>query len=201
MADLSSIAAEQITCIRGGRVVFRDVSFSVSQGHVLVVEGSNGSGKTSLLRMLAGLIAPAAGEIRCNGQASSADRRSELVGWLGHQDAAKPQLTPREALRFFAGLYGCPAPPDDALEKVGLAHAADLPCQYLSAGQKKRLALARLVMLGRPLWLMDEPFASLDAEGRVFATAFAREHADASGIVVIASHDPIELPCERLRLS
>ena len=201
MVDLASISAEKITCVRGGRVVFRDVNFHVEAGQPLIVEGANGSGKTSLLRMLAGLLSTAAGEIRVNECASNGEERSELVGWLGHQEAAKPQLTPRETLRFFVQLYGSAAHADDALARVGLDRAADLPCQYLSAGQKKRLALARLLGLGRPLWLMDEPFASLDAEGRMLATEFARAHASAGGIVVIASHDPIELPCERLRLS
>jgi heme exporter protein A len=201
VADLATLVVESITCVRGGRVVLRDVSFRVGSGQVLVIEGANGSGKTSLLRILAGLLAPAAGQIRVNDRPTDADVRTALIGWLGHQDATKPQLTPRETLQFFARLYGCTSMTDEVLARVGLQRAADLPCQYLSAGQKKRLALARLTMLGRPLWLMDEPFASLDTDGRALATEFARAHASSGGIVVIASHDAVELPCERLRLT
>lgn len=201
MQLVSQISVKNIACVRGGRIVFRDLSFLVRSGQVLVIEGANGSGKTSLLRMLAGLLAPSAGQIRVNDLQTDGDGRSALIGWLGHQDGTKPQLSPRETLQFFSRLYGCTAAIDDVLARVGLQHAADLPCQYLSAGQKKRLALARLTMLGRPLWLMDEPFASLDTDGRALATKFAGAHASSGGIVVIASHDPIALPCERLRLA
>ena len=155
------LTVENLTGIRGQRLLFRDLSFRVEAGQVLSLEGPNGAGKTSLLRMIAGFIAPAAGSIAF-GALSEPEERGKRIGWLGHHDAAKPQLTPREVLRFFSELYGAREPIDGVLTAVGLAQIADLPCQYLSAGQKKRLALARLRLSGRPLWLMDEPLAALD---------------------------------------
>jgi heme exporter protein A len=130
---------------------------------VLAVEGPNGVGKTSLLRMIAGFLRPAAGTIKLKArdEICEPEERGKLIGWLGHQDGAKPQLSPTEVLTFFARLYGNSSGVTSALAAAGLERCADLPCQYLSAGQKKRLALARLTMVARPLWLLDEPLAAL----------------------------------------
>jgi heme exporter protein A len=161
---ISSLTAEKLACARGERKLFEQLSFRVTAGQALAVEGANGAGKTSLLRLLAGFLSPAAGRIVMkigDAQSDDAEERGKQVGWLGHHDGLKPQLTVREQLAFYAGLYAKPA--DAAvLEQVGLTRQADLPCRYLSAGQKRRLALARLLVSQRPLWLLDEPFAALD---------------------------------------
>jgi len=193
------LTVENLTGIRGQRLLFRDLSFRVEAGQVLSLEGPNGAGKTSLLRMIAGFIAPAAGSIAF-GALSEPEERGKRIGWLGHHDAAKPQLTPREVLRFFSELYGAREPIDGVLTAVGLAQIADLPCQYLSAGQKKRLALARLRLSGRPLWLMDEPLAALDANGKALAAAMIAEHCAGGGLVVAATHEKLGMPCEQLIL-
>jgi heme exporter protein A len=200
---ISKVRVANLACQRGGRVVFRDLSFAVEAGRLLAVEGANGAGKTSLLRMIAGFIAPLEGMIAFDDESEISDPedRGKLIGWLGHQDAAKSQLTPHESLYFFAGLYGTTADADAALQAVGLKRVAELPCQYLSAGQKKRLALARLHMSGRPIWLLDEPLASLDAEGRGLVKSMIAAHCAGGGIAIAATHETIAEPYERLTLS
>jgi heme exporter protein A len=201
---LASLNGENLTCLRGGRLVFRDLGFSVGAGQVLSLEGPNGAGKTSLLRMVAGFLIPAAGTIRLHGDADGItdnEERGKFIGWLGHHDAAKPQLTPRETLTFFSRLYGATGAAEEALETVGLAHASDLPCQYLSAGQKKRLALARLKLSNRPVWLLDEPLAALDADGKALAADLVKAHCATGGIVIAATHEPLGVDGARLQLT
>ena len=184
--------------------MFRDVNFRVPHGQALIVEGPNGSGKTSLLRLIAGLLSPAGGSLSLSiggTPIEDPEERSKFIGWLGHHDGLKPQLTPRESLQFFAQLYGVANGISALLETVGLRRAADLPCQYLSAGQKKRLGLARLKLCSRALWLLDEPLASLDASGRSLLLDLLRNHLSAGGIAVIATHDPLALEAMRLRLT
>ena len=193
------LSIEKLTAIRGGRVLFRDLSFRVEAGQALCIEGANGVGKTSLLRMLAGFLAPAAGTVRL-GDIEEAEERGKLVGWLGHQDAVKAQMTVRETLAFFAQLYRGEGDIDEAMEVVGLSRLADLPGQYLSAGQKKRVALARLKLCGRPLWLMDEPLASLDIKGKKIAADLIAAHCASGGIAIVATHEPLGIACERLVL-
>lgn len=201
MIALDAVEAENLTCVRGGRPVFRGLNFRCEAGGALSLEGPNGSGKTSLLRILAGLLAPESGRIRF-GQVVDREERRQLAGWLGHHDGLKPQLTPAESLRFFAQLYGAAGAGISALlEAVGLSRAADLPCQYLSAGQRRRLALARLMLCGRPLWLLDEPFASLDGAGKALLLEGLREHLARGGLAVIATHDPLPLDAARLPLA
>ncbi len=194
-----ALTVSKLACIRGQRVLFRDLSFRVEPGQALSLEGPNGAGKTSLLRMIAGFIAPAAGTIAL-GKVEEPEERGRRIGWLGHHDAAKPQLSPREVLAFFARLYRSDADIVAALGDVGLASLADLPCQYLSAGQKKRLALARLKLSRRPLWLLDEPLAALDADGKGRAAGLVRTHCLAGGIAIAATHEPLGIACERLML-
>lgn len=198
--SVASLAADQITCVRGERVLFRDLSFTVEAGQVLAIEGPNGAGKTSLLRLIAGFIAPAAGTIALDKGISEPEERGKHIGWLGHQDGAKPQLTPSEVLRFFAKLYDSAEDVAAALAAAGLARCATLPCQYLSAGQKKRLALARLQIVRRPLWLLDEPLAALDSEGKKFAADLIEAQCRTGGIVLAATHEPLGLACRRLVL-
>lgn len=183
--------------------MFRGLNFEVGAGNLLVIEGPNGSGKTSLLRVLAGFIPPTEGSVTINAseeEVVDAEERAKHVGWIGHQDAAKPQLTPQESLDFFADLHMCRSGTADALARVGLARVAELPCQYLSAGQRKRLSLARLHVCKRRLWLLDEPFASLDEEGRRLAARFISEHCTAGGIAIAATHEPMPLEAATLRL-
>jgi heme exporter protein A len=189
-----------LTGIRGGRVLFRDLSFKADAGSALALEGANGSGKTSLLRMIAGFLSPAVGAIRF-GAVSEPEERGKQVGWLGHHDAVKPQMSVRETLVFFARLHGGAGDIGAAMDAVGLTRLADLPGQYLSAGQKKRVALARLKLSGRPLWLMDEPLASLDTAGKALAAGLVAAHCASGGVAVIATHEPLGLDCARLVLS
>jgi heme exporter protein A len=198
-----SLIAQDVTGIRGGRVLFREMSFAVEAGRAVALEGVNGSGKTSLLRMIAGFLAPAAGTIRLrtdSSEVSDPEERGKLVGWLGHHDGVKPQMTVCETLRFFAQLYRGEGNIDEAIQAVGLSRLADLPGQYLSAGQKKRVALARLLVCRRPLWLLDEPLASLDAAGKKIAAAIITAHCAAGGIAVVATHEALGIDCERLSL-
>ncbi len=187
-------------------MVFRGLGFRLRAGQALTVEGPNGSGKTSLLRVIAGFLRPEEGAIRLemkDGQPVAArEERSAFIGWLGHQDGVKAQMTPREILRFHAQLYGVRQPDvGAALNLVALARVADLPVQYLSAGQKKRLALARLKLSDRPLWLLDEPLSALDAAGRALAAGLVRGHCAEGGMAIIATHEPLELETEKLLLA
>lgn len=202
ISAISSLTISNLICIRGERVLFRDLSFAAAAGQALAIEGPNGAGKTSLLRMIAGFIAPASGNIVLKGDSEISDpeERGKQIGWLGHQDGAKPQLTPTEVLTFFAQLYGCAADVAATLASAGLERCATLPCQYLSAGQKKRLALARLKLSGRALWLLDEPLAALDTNGKKFAADLIASHCAAGGIALAATHEPLGIDCVRLTL-
>ncbi|HEX4634632.1 MAG TPA: heme ABC exporter ATP-binding protein CcmA [Rhizomicrobium sp.] len=199
---ISSLTAENLVCVRGDKRVFEGVSFRVTAGQALAVEGANGAGKTSLLRVIAGFLAPAAGRLvvtLAQGESDDSEERGKAIGWLGHQDGLKPQLTVIEQLRFYAQLYGKPA--DEALlEQVGLTRQRDLPCRYLSAGQRRRLALARLLAGARPLWLLDEPFAALDTAGQGLVGQLMAQHCGAGGIIIAATHDPLGLGNESLKL-
>ena len=199
---ISSLTAENLACARGDKTLFESLNFRVGAGQALAVEGANGAGKTSLLRMIAGFLAPAAGRIvvKTDGRENDdAEERGKAIGWLGHQDALKPQLSVREQLDFFSRLYGQQA--DGAvLEQVGLARQADLPCRYLSAGQKRRLGLARLLAARRPLWLLDEPFAALDVSGQQLVGQLMARHCGAGGIIIAATHEPLGLGNESLKL-
>ena len=200
---IRSLTAEKLACVRGDRRVFAGLDFDVKSGEVLVVEGANGVGKTSLLRLIAGFLPPAEGAVRIatNEQViGEGEERGRHVGWLGHQDGIKPQLSVAEQLEFFAHLYGVRAELESVLTRVGLVRQRVLPCRYLSAGQKKRLGLARLVVSARPLWLLDEPFAALDTNGRALASELMQAHCASGGIVVAASHDPFGFAARTLRL-
>lgn len=199
---LTSLLVENLACIRGGRLLFRDLSFCVASGEVLSIEGPNGVGKTSLLRIIAGFLSAPAGSIVLHGQGSicEPEERGKQIGWLGHQDGAKSQLTAAEVLNFFASLHGLACDVTSFLASAGLERCAELPCQYLSAGQRRRLALARLALTSRPLWLLDEPLAALDGSGKSFATGLIASHCAAGGIVLAATHEPLEIPSKRLAL-
>jgi heme exporter protein A len=198
---LDSIAATDLDCERGGRMVFRGLAFSLARGETLSLEGPNGAGKTSALRILAGLLAPAAGSLSFRsggGEITDAEERGRFVAWLGHHDGVKNQMSVVENARFFAGLYGSADAPDDAIARVGLSRAYDLPAQYLSAGQRRRLGLARLLLSRRPLWLLDEPLSALDAGGKALAAALISEHCGAGGIAIAATHEALGIAAQRL---
>lgn len=204
MSALSGLEIEDLTLWRGERMLFRNLAFAVRAGEVLALEGPNGSGKTSLLRAIAGFLEPQAGIIRMrtdDGQTfDSGDARAENVGWLGHLDGLKPQMTAAEVLGFFTRYYRSSQATDAALTAVGLDRLRDLPVQYLSAGQKRRLALARLSLCARPLWLLDEPLAALDARGKVLAAALIADHCRQGGIAVAATHEALGVDCAHLKL-
>jgi heme exporter protein A len=201
---LSGLDIEALSLWRGERMLFRDLAFSVLAGEALQLEGANGSGKTSLLRAIAGFLEPRAGTIRVRTSGgdlfASGEERADFIGWLGHQDGAKSQLTPLEALGFYARYYGGTARVDEALQRVGLSRLSDLPAQYLSAGQKRRLALARLSLSARPLWLLDEPLASLDTSGKALVAELVSQHCKDGGLAVIATHEPLGFAGPRLTL-
>ena len=203
MGALENLRGEKLSLLRGHNVLFRDLSFTVSAGETLSVEGPNGVGKTSLLRLIAGFLAPAAGRVALTLQGGDVvddmEERGAFVGWLGHQDGIKPQLTPRENLQFFARYQSC-ADVGATLTRVGLGRTADYPAQYLSAGQRRRLALARLIIASRPLWLLDEPLSALDMSGRMLAADLIQEHAKSGGMTLAATHEPLGIPCRSLAL-
>ncbi|MBI1204553.1 MAG: heme ABC exporter ATP-binding protein CcmA [Rhodopseudomonas sp.] len=188
------LRSENLTCERGGRTVFAGVNFTVDSGAALVVTGRNGAGKSTLLRVLAGLLRIASGRLELTGGANEATL-PEQAHYLGHLDAVKPSLSVRENLTFWASYLGAPhgAPMDPALDAVGLGHLADLPAAYLSAGQKRRLSIARLVAVKRPVWLLDEPTSALDSQSQDRLAALMADHRATGGMIVAAAHGPIGL--------
>jgi heme exporter protein A len=201
---ISSLTAEKLACARGERQLFAGLSFRVLAGQALAVEGANGAGKTSLLRLIAGFLAPAAGRIVVTTgeiESDDAEERGHQVGWLGHLDGLKPQMTVNEQLGFYARLHAVrDADLPAVLAQVGLARQAELPCRYLSAGQRRRLSLARLLVSRRPLWLLDEPFAALDTAGQALVAQLMARHCGEGGIIIAATHDPLGLGNESLKL-
>jgi heme exporter protein A len=185
------LEVEAVCSIRGGRTLFRDLSLAIRAGGALAVSGPNGSGKTTLLRLLAGLLAPQAGWIAV---ADAPDPIGELVHFVGHLDALKGALTLAENLAFYRRLLGGDGSTvDAALGRMGIGGLAALPAQVLSAGQRRRAALARLLVTRRPIWLLDEPANALDADGQRLLAQLIAEHREGGGIVVAASHAPLAL--------
>ncbi len=191
------LAGEGLACRRGDRVVFARLDFRLAAGDALVLTGANGSGKSSLLRLMAGLLAPAAGRLSWGGLPLAREPAAwhAALHYVGHLDATKPALTPREMLGYWAALHS----PDDepaiptALAAFGLAAVADWPCRWLSAGQRRRLALARLLAAPAPIWLLDEPTAALDSDGEERLAAAIAEHRARGGRVAVATHQPLDL--------
>ena len=184
-----------LACRRGERLIFRGLDFILPPGGALVLIGPNGSGKSSLLRLMAGLTPPEAGVLTWRGieiREDPAAHRARLH-FIGHSDALKPVLSAAESLAFWAKMRGASASVDPALEAFGLSHAAALPCRYLSAGQKRRLALARLVAAPGELWLLDEPLTSLDSDAATQLLGAIAEHRAQGGRIVLSTHAPIEL--------
>jgi heme exporter protein A len=182
--------------VRGGRLVFDQVSFALSPGEAMLLKGPNGAGKSTLLRVLAGFLAPASGHLSWRGQPvgeDPAEHRARLH-LIGHGNGLKNALTARENLRFAIAVAGAPADHiDPALDAFDLGGLAEVPALYLSAGQKRRLALARLLGAARPVWLLDEPDAGLDVAHRAHLMRAVAGHRDGGGIAVIATHGDLAL--------
>jgi len=193
-----------LACIRGGREVFAGLGFSVDGGTALLITGRNGAGKSTLLRVIAGLVRLTGGRLTLSDSDAEATV-AEQAHYLGHLDALKPSLTVAENLRFWAEYLGNAKPTADdtnaALTAVGLGTLADLPAAYLSAGQRRRLSIARLLAVKRPVWLLDEPTAALDSEAQDTLAHLMRQHLAGGGIIAAATHGSIGLDGAReLRL-
>jgi heme exporter protein A len=193
------LVADNIACVRGGREVFAELSFSVGSGEALLVTGRNGAGKSSLLRVIAGLVRLSGGRLALDGGIDASI--GEQAHYLGHQDAVKPALSVLENLSFWADYLGARGNPMTALKTVDLGALADLPAAYLSAGQKRRLSIARLLAVKRPIWLLDEPTSALDAPSQAMLAKVMQAHLRGRGLIVAATHGTIGLPHARqLRL-
>ena len=187
--DAPGLAAEQVSASRGERLVLRDVSFAVPAGGALIVGGANGAGKSTLLRVLAGLKRPDAGRVTWRGRDTQDDPAP--AAYVGHLDAVKPALTAWENLGFAAWVGG---DRNAALASMDLLALGDLPARFLSAGQRRRLALARLALAIGGLWLLDEPTVGLDAASVQRLGALLAMHRATGGVVVAATHTPLPLP-------
>jgi len=201
--DAMRLKAWDLAIERGGRRLFASLSFAVDEGQALIVTGPNGAGKSSLLRALCGFLSLEAGGYALEG--GDPERTlGEQAHYLGHQDALKAALTAGENLAFWAGLMGGDgslAARRAALDKLGLPHVLDFPARALSAGQRRRVALARLLIVHRPLWMLDEPMTALDAASQAAFSALMRAFLASGGIIVAATHAPLGLErAEELRL-
>jgi heme exporter protein A len=186
---------------RGGRLLFEGVSLDLAAGEACALTGANGSGKTSLLRAVAGLVRLEAGEIGFGG-VDPADARGEGLHLVGHADGLKAARTAREELTFWScWTGGATAPIQDAAEALDLVPLLDLEVRRLSAGQRRRLALARMLAAPRPLWLLDEPLSPLDARWREGFGALMKRHLDGGGLILAAVHDPLPMAARSLELS
>jgi len=201
------LSVERLAVERGGRALFDDLSFSLVTGEFLVVQGRNGAGKSSLLRAIAGLLRPAAGTIAFQPDriAGRSDPEPETGGlgtfchYLGHLDALKPGLSLAGNLALWRHVEGdADMAPEDAIEMVGLEGLGDLPAAWLSAGQKRRAALARLLLVRRPLWLLDEPTAALDVAGEALFGGLLVRHLSAGGLAIAATHQALPIPATRV---
>jgi heme exporter protein A len=199
MLEVRDLAAQ-----RGYSVLFSGLSFRVDAGEALVITGANGTGKTTLLRMLAGLSAPTDGEILWNGKPVhpfDGELRGALA-FAGHSPSLKDELTAEENLRLLVELSGAPVSDeaiDLALDAVALGKKRHLPARVLSQGQRRRIGLARLRLLQRQLWILDEPVTALDAAGMTLLAGLVAEHLNGSGLAVAATHAPLGLPEARVR--
>lgn len=194
-----------LACERGGLRLFSDLGFALDAGELLRVRGPNGSGKTSLLRILAGLTRPVAGSVRWRGSAIAelAEAFGRETLFIGHAAAVKDELTVVENLEFSACLSGLNTNKkknQEALERLGIARLADLPARFLSQGQRRRAALARLALSqGVALWLLDEPLAALDDEAVAQVTELAAAHLAAGGMLVLTSHQEFSIAAREVK--
>ncbi|HEX3937102.1 MAG TPA: heme ABC exporter ATP-binding protein CcmA [Xanthobacteraceae bacterium] len=186
------LTAVDLACHRGGRDVFAGVSFAVASGEAMIVSGRNGAGKSSLLRMLVGLVRLTVGRLSLDGGDGELSI-AEQAHYLGHQDALKGSLSVAENLRFWTGFFGGTGDVAGPLDAVGLGGLAALPAATLSAGQRRRLSIARLIAAPRPIWLLDEPTSTLDAGAQDRLAELMSAHLVGGGLILAASHGPIGL--------
>jgi heme exporter protein A len=196
------LLADELACVRGGRIIFEKVSFTVAAGETLAITGRNGAGKSSLLRLVAGLVPRAAGTLALEGGIVDL-AVGEHVHYCGHADALKPALTALENLAFWRTYLGEPwHEPLEALETLAIDHLADVPASYLSAGQKRRLALARLLVSRRPIWILDEPTAALDQSSQGVLAGLMGEHLRTGGLILAATHGDLGVePAKTLEMA
>jgi heme exporter protein A len=194
------LSGRAVRCVRGGREVFSSLDFEANAGEALAVVGPNGSGKTSLLRLIAGLLELSGGSIALEGGEGELTL-AEQSHYLGHRDALKPALSVSENLKFWLDfLGGAPSNLADSLATVELDHAARLPAAYLSAGQRRRLSIARLLTVQRPVWLLDEPTNALDTAGQKMFAGLMSEHLARGGLIIAATHAPLGVTTRTLRV-
>lgn len=194
VADMR-LVAENVSVDRGGRRIVEAVDFALSDGQALILSGPNGAGKSTLLRAIAGLLPLAAGRLTLDGDS---EEIAASLHYVGHAEGMKPALTVRENLDFWASFLSresaaAALAPQDALAAFGLAHVIDIPAGYLSAGQKRRIALARLLVAPRPIWLLDEPTTALDVRAQAALAAVMARHRAGGGVVLAATHSPVGL--------
>jgi heme exporter protein A len=188
------LIAENLGGERGGETVFSGIAFALGKGEALVVTGPNGTGKSTLLRVIAGLLPVAGGSVRIEGGGEAFPTVASASHYLGHLNAMKPALSVAENLAFWRAFQGEPAlSVEEALETVGLGGLGHLPFGYLSTGQRRRASIAKLLVSHRPVWLLDEPTAGLDKASEERFAGLMREHLEGGGIVVAATHLPLGL--------
>jgi heme exporter protein A len=199
------LIAENLSARRGEDLLFREISFSLGSGESMILTGRNGSGKSTLLRVVAGFLRPDTGTMRWNAPRADGEtiRPAEACHYLGHRNAMKAELSVFENLSFWKSFFGTfeGAPPDiaagmsveDAADAVGLSGIAHLPFGYLSAGQQRRMAFAKLLVSWRPVWILDEPTAALDVSAEAVFTGLIKQHLSNGGILLAATHQPLGL--------
>src|SRR5271167_3066827 len=198
------LRVEKVHVWRGDRHVLKGVSLSLASGQLLHIRGPNGSGKTTLLRVVCGLLRPEQGEVSWNGHPISRVRLEyqAVLAYASHEPALKGDLTALENLRFAVGLKRRVSSQElrDSLEQTGAAACADLPARVLSAGQRRRVAMARVLAMSASLWLLDEPFTNLDAAGTDLVSGLLQEHVLRGGLALVVAHHDLKLDCRMRRL-
>lgn len=200
------LRVEGLSAKRGEDLIFHDISFIVAAGEALIVTGPNGSGKSTLLRVLAGLLAPESGSVRLDDTAADIGHPRELCHYLGHRNAMKHELTVEENLSFWKSFMGDSVGGsgigiEEATEALGLGGISHLPFGYLSAGQQRRMAMAKLLVAYRPVWILDEPTAALDAAADRLFAGLVERHLGAGGLVFAATHQPLGVAARELRMT